>query len=58
MIDMNRYSNLSIVYVIVLFELKHDKTNKMTCAPSERSAWASALSHQSNPCLHEDTLGP
>ena len=34
----------------VPFELPHDKTNKMTCAPSEDSdqAWASAQSDQSS----------
>ena len=32
-------------------EPQHDKTNKMTCAPSEdRSAWASAQSDQSLRC--------
>ena len=29
-----------------------DKTNKMTCAPSEDSAWASAQSDQSLPWAH------
>ena len=46
-------------------ELPRDKTNKMACAPSERSAWASAQSDQSSLCaqwpakdpsfLHADT---
>ena len=37
-------------------EPPHDKTNKMTCAPSEdRSAWVSAQSDQSLRCLHEET---
>ena len=39
----------SVLYAITLFELPHDKTNKMTCAPSEDwSAWASAQSDQSS----------
>ena len=33
------------------YEPPHDKTNKVTCAPSElRSAWASAQSDQSSLC--------
>ena len=42
------------------FEPPHDKTNKMTFAPSEdsESAWASAQSDQSLRCPHEETLGP
>ena len=33
-------------------ELPHNKTNKMTCVPSEdRSAWASAQSDQSLRCV-------
>ena len=40
-------------------EPHHDKTNKMMCAQQRlRSAWASAQSDQSLPCLHEETLGP
>ena len=36
----------------------YDKTNKMTCAPSEDwSAWASAQSDQSLCCLPEEALG-
>ena len=41
-----------------IFESLHDKTNKMTCAPSKlRSAWSSAQSDQSLRCPHEETLG-
>ena len=33
------------------YEPPHDKTNKVTCAPSElRSSWASAQSDQSSLC--------
>ena len=35
-----------------------DQTNKMACAPSEDSAWASAQSDQSLHCLQEESLGP
>ena len=42
------------------FEPRHDKPNKMICAPSEdsRSAWASAQSAQSQRCPPEANLGP
>ena len=39
-------------------EPQHDKTNRMTYAPSEDSGWASAPSDQSLRCSHEETLGP
>ena len=40
-------------------EPSHDKTNKMTYAPSEDwSAWASIQSDQSLRCPHEEALGP
>ena len=42
---------VSYVVEYTLFEPQHDKTNKMTCAPSElRSAWAFAESDQSSLC--------
>ena len=41
-----------------VFELHHDKTNKVACAPSEDSAWASAQSDQSLRCPLEETLDP
>ena len=52
---------------MALFELKRDKSNKMTCAPREglSSAWACAQSghfsqsdHQSLCSLPEEGLGP
>ena len=42
-------------------ELPHDKTNKMTFAPSKVSdqpGHPSTQSDQSLCCLHEETLGP
>ena len=41
---------ISLICQSVLFELPHDKTNKMTCA--------FAQSDQSICCPHEETLGP
>ena len=39
------------VWLFTVSEPQHDKTNKMTCAPSEdRPAWASAQSDQSSQC--------
>ena len=43
----------------MIVEPPHDKTNKMTCAPSEDSnTWASAQSDQSLHCPHGETMGP
>ena len=59
-----RYQLLYDVIIIEFFsgntiEPPHDKTNKMTCAPSEdRSAWVSAQPDQSLRCPHEESLGP
>ena len=43
-----------------IYELLHDKTNKMTSAPqgSLRSAWAFAQSHQSSLCALWVTKDP
>ena len=42
-----------------LFELQHDKTNKMTCAPNEDSVQpAQPRSLISLHCPHEEALGP
>ena len=40
------------------FKPKHDKTNKMTCAPSEnsKSGWASTQYDQSLRCPHKEPL--
>ena len=39
------------MHIFLLFEPAHDKTYKMTCAPSEdRLAWASTQSDQSSLC--------
>ena len=44
---------------LYIYEPPHDKTNKMMCAQRRlRSAWASAQSDQSLPCVHEESLGP
>ena len=43
----------------IKIESLHDKTNNMTCAPSEDwSTWACAQSDQSLHCPLEETLGP
>ena len=42
-----------------VYELGHDKTNKMAVSPAKtRSVWASAQSDQSLRCPHEEALGP
>ena len=60
---LSKITNLDVQLTALLGrarnELPHDKTNKMTCAPSEdRSAWTSARSDQSLRCLHDERLGP
>ena len=39
----------------MIIELQHNKTNKMTCAPSEDSDQPDLISLH---CPHEETLGP
>ena len=42
----------------IIFEPRHDKTNKMCPGRRLRSAWASAQSDQSLRCPHEESLSP
>ena len=53
------YQSIKMVLLCCIFELPHNKTNKMTCAPSEDS---DQLGHPSNLlsllCPHEKALGP
>ena len=48
------------VYIEVSIEPLHDKTNKMTCAPSEDSDQPGHLPSliRAFACPHEETLGP
>ena len=41
------------IFILIWNELQHDKTNKMTCAPSEDSDQPGHFR-----CLHEEAMGP
>ena len=44
--------------LLIIIELQHDKTNKMTGVPSEGSDQPGHPSDQSLRCSHEEALGP
>ena len=51
---MSFKENVEFGFTLIELELQHDKTNKMTFAPSEDS---DKPGHQSLRCPHEEALG-